>query len=196
MIDFLIFMVTMAITPGPNTIISMLNASEKGLRKGISLNLGMLCGITIISLLSYMLLSVLINIIPSVMLLLRLLAIIYLLYLSLHILKSNGINTNRTIGGFKTGLLMQIVNVKVLLLCVSAQTTYIITIDKSQGLKFILVLLIPICCFLCGIVWALAGTIISSFYKKHNKLMNIIFSSSLLLLAIRALFEFFNLLKY
>ncbi len=109
---------------------------------------------------------------------------------------SQGFNTNRSIGGFKTGLLMQIVNVKVLLLCVSAQSTYIITIDKSQGLKFILVLLIPICCFLCGIVWALAGTIISSFYKKHNKMMNIIFSSSLFLLAIRALFEFFNLLKY
>lgn len=196
MIEFLIFMITMAITPGPNTIISMLNASEKGLRKGISLNLGMLCGITLISILSYMLLSILINIIPFFTLVLQILAIIYLLYLSLHILKSNGINTNRSIGGFKTGLLMQIVNVKVLLLCVSAQSTYIITIDKSQGLKFILVLLIPICCFLCGIVWALAGTIISSFYKKHNKLMNIIFSSSLLLLAIRALFEFFNLLKY
>ena len=50
MIELLIYMLTMSITPGPNTILSMANAASVGLRKGIGLNIGMLCGISAVTL--------------------------------------------------------------------------------------------------------------------------------------------------
>ena len=63
MLEFFIYLVTVAITPGPNTISSMANAAEKGL-KGVTFNVGMLIGITFISTLSYLLISTLSKYIP------------------------------------------------------------------------------------------------------------------------------------
>ena len=48
MLDYLIYLIVMSITPGPNPILSMANAAEVGLRRGIRLNFGMLAGIAII----------------------------------------------------------------------------------------------------------------------------------------------------
>lgn len=86
-LEFFIYLVTVAITPGPNTISSMANAAEKGL-KGVTFNVGMLIGITFISTLSYLLISTLSKYIPILSLLLQILGIAYLVYLG-----------NRRVGG-------------------------------------------------------------------------------------------------
>ena len=60
---------------------------------------------------------------------------------------------------------------------------------KDMKEELLMVLMIPICCFLCGLVWAVAGGLISSFYRKHVTLMKAIFSSSLLLLALSGIID-------
>lgn len=179
MLELLIYMISMAITPGPNTIMAMANASEKGLRKGLYLNYGMLLGITIVDFLTYAVISFLVSLIPSIIIWLKALGIIYLLYLAIHILLSKNGNVSPGSGSFLTGMMMQFANVKVMLLCFSAQTMYIIG-NKNE---ILLLLLIPIVCFLCGILWAVAGSIISKIYKKRRLLINFFFSSSLMILA-------------
>lgn len=189
MIELLVFMITMAITPGPNTILSMANASEKGFLRGITLNWGMLVGITVIALTSYFLLSLLTGIIPSLMTVLRILAVIYLIYLAIHLIKSStGVSASGS-GGFIRGMVMQFLNVKVMLLCVSAESAYIIPMGLGMKEELLMVLMIPVCCFICGLVWAVAGGLISSFYRKHVTLMKTIFSSSLLLLALSGIID-------
>lgn len=178
-------MVAMAITPGPNTIMSMANASEKGLRRGIYLNYGMFVGILIVDILTYLIISLLIKIIPSLLLVFKSLGIIYLIYLAIHILLSKEGNITPGGGSFVTGVVMQFANVKVMLLCFSAQTMYII----NSEYELFLLLLIPIVCFLSGLVWAVAGSIISQFYKKRRVLMNVIFSSSLFILAMLNVYQ-------
>ena len=188
MIELLVYMITMAITPGPNTILSMANASEKGFLKGISLNFGMLAGITVIAILSYMMLSFLTGILPSLMTVLRILAVCYLIYLAFRLLKKTGHPDVHGSGGFITGMMMQFLNVKVMLLCVSAESAYIIPMGKGRPEEILMVLMIPLCCFFCGLVWALGGHMISSFYRKHEFLMKVIFSASLFLLAASGLY--------
>ncbi|MGN0907532.1 MAG: LysE family translocator [Bullifex sp.] len=192
MIELLIYMITMAITPGPNTILSMANASEKGFLKGIRLNFGMLAGITVIALLSYMLLSFLTGILPSLMTVLRILAVTYLMFLAVHMLKKPGQKDVSGSGGFLTGMMMQFLNVKVMLLCVSAESAYIIPMGKGRPEEILMVLMIPVCCFLCGLAWALGGHIISAFYGKHERLMKVIFSASLFLLAASGICSIIN----
>ena len=55
MLELIIYIITMAITPGPNTILSMANAAAVGLRKGIRLNIGMLIGITAVTAIAWLL---------------------------------------------------------------------------------------------------------------------------------------------
>lgn len=185
MLELLIYMISMAITPGPNTIMSMVNASEKGLRKGLFLNYGMFVGITIIDILTFVVISFLINLIPSIINALKCLGIVYLLYLAIHLLCSKEKIISSSSGNFLTGMMMQFANVKVMLLCFSAQSVYII----GKEHELFRLMLIPIVCFLSGLVWAVAGSFLSKLYKSKRNILNIIFSSSLFILAFLNIFE-------
>ena len=111
MFEFFVYLVTVAITPGPNTISSMANAAEKGL-KGVTFNLGMLLGITFISTLSFLLISILSKYIPLLSKLLQVLGVVYLVYLGVKILNRTGRVKEKT-GTIIDGMVMQIMNVKV-----------------------------------------------------------------------------------
>lgn len=51
-IEFFTYITVTAVTPGPNNILSLSNASHVGFRRALPLNFGMWVGFTIITLLS------------------------------------------------------------------------------------------------------------------------------------------------
>ena len=180
MAELIIYMVLMSITPGPNTIASFINASDKGLLKGFSLNAGMTAGISLIAMASYGLIHALGEKTPTSGAIFQLLGAIYLIYISYKLFKTGSISfENGKTGGFMTGFVMQLMNVKVLLLCITAISSFII----PRKLSFAPVLLIPAICLLSQIIWALCGTIISKIYAKHSRIFNFAFGLILLYLA-------------
>ena len=50
-VDFFLYCFVSLATPGPNTLMSLENGRRKGFRQGVRLNLGMLCGLIIVTLL-------------------------------------------------------------------------------------------------------------------------------------------------
>ena len=187
MLEFFIYLVTVAITPGPNTISSMANAAEKGL-KGVTFNVGMLIGIAFISTLSYLLISTLSKYIPILSLLLQILGIAYLVYLGIRMMKKRG-NAKHKTGTFIDGMVMQLMNVKVLMLCVTAISEYILPVAINSGEKWLRVYMIPLTCFLCGLLWAVAGATFKGIYEKRRKTFDYFFAFTLFILA------FINILK-
>ncbi len=185
MFDYFLYLITMSGTPGPNTILSLQNASEKGLKKGIYLNYGMLTGILLITTLSYTLISLLKDIIPRLTAVLQILSIIYILFLSWKMYRKNSLPEVSSSGSFREGFLLQLVNVKVMMLSVSAISSYIIPLEMSFLRGYLLSLFIPLVCFLTGLVWAITGEALKKIYLSHRKGANIIFSLSLLVLAVR-----------
>ena len=193
MIELIVYITTMAITPGPNTIASLANASSKGFIKGVSLNFGMLLGITILSTLSYLIISSIILYLPQIEPIMQILGAMYIIYLAIHLIRKRDVSFSfGKTGGFRAGVLMQLVNMKVMLLCLTAISTFILSMSKSWLEGYILSLLIPIICFLSGLVWALGGQILSRIYKEHIKVFNILFALSLLVLAIKSLYKVIN----
>lgn len=189
MFEFIVYLVTVAVTPGPNTISSMANAAEKGL-KGVTFNLGMLIGIIFISSFSYLLISILSKYIPLLSKLLQILGVIYLVYLGIKMLKKSG-NVKEKTGTFIEGMLMQIMNVKVMMLCVTAISEYILPLDISNQERWLRVFMIPLTCFVCGLVWAIAGSVLQRLYEKKRKMFNLFFSLTLFILAIINSFKIF-----
>ena len=189
MFEFFVYLVTVAITPGPNTISSMANAAEKGL-KGVTFNLGMLVGIAFIASASYLLISFLSKYIPALSLFLQISGIAYLVYLGIKMLKKTGAVKENT-GTFMDGMVMQIMNVKVMMLCVTAISEYILPLDIGNIDKWIRVFMIPITCFLCGLLWAIAGSALKGIYEKRRKIFNSIFALTLFILAIINSFKLF-----
>ena len=175
-------------TPGPNTILSLQNASEKGIRKGISLNYGMAAGILFITTVAYTLIRVFSSVIPSLSVILQVLSIVYILYLSWKMYRKSGIENSDggTDGSFRRGFMLQLVNVKVLMLAVSTISTYVLPYGYSTLKGLLISFSIPLMCFLTGLMWAVAGEALKNVYNAHRRGANIIFSLSLLLLALKS----------
>jgi len=184
MAEYLLYIFVTSVTPGPNCIISLSNASRKGFPKCLSLNLGMLTGIIIIDTCAFFLVSFLVSFIPTVKIILQILGIIYLLYLSWCLLKKGHVSIGDSEGGFKTGLLMQFANVKVLMLGVTSVSIYVLNMMKSPLHGFLLTMIVPFVCFISGLVWAIAGSILSGVYNKYTKAFNIGFAGILLIQAV------------
>ncbi len=184
-LNLMIYLITVSGTPGPNTILSLQNASEKGIKRGIVLNYGMLTGITVITLIAYFIIRLLSSFLSSINVVLQALSVVYILYLSYKIYRKGDIQEDEreSDGSFKRGFLLQIVNVKVLMLCVTAISTYTVGYGMWKGL--LVSLLIPLTCFLTGLIWGVAGEGLKNVYKEHRKLLNTIFALSLLLIALK-----------
>lgn len=192
MTAFIIYLITMSGTPGPNTILSLQNASEKGLRKGIALNWGMAAGILLITTVSYILITVLGTLIPRLTTVLQALSIIYILYLSWKMYRKNSLPDVSSSGTFREGFLLQLVNVKVMMLAVSGISSYVLPMGYSFLTGYLVSLLIPLVCFLTGLLWGIAGEALKKIYLAHRKGANIIFALSLLALALKNTVMFFQ----
>ena len=103
-------------------------------------------------------------------------------------LKKTTTDSNKT-GTFIDGLMMQLMNVKVLMLCVTAISEYILPVSISNTEKWIRVFMIPLTCFICGLVWAVAGSIMKGIYEKNRKYFNFAFALILFLLAVNNIFK-------
>lgn len=188
MINLLLYITAMAITPGPNTILSMANTAAVGLRKGVRLNIGMLIGITIVTAITFIAAEILYQAIPKAEKGMKLLAFIYLLFLAMKMLRKKNLDGKQKSASFTEGLLLQLVNVKVYLLALTAISAYIIPMASSLVDRALISTLIPTICFLSGLVWAIGGSLLKNLYEKHERFFSIAFALALLWCAIRILF--------
>lgn len=185
MVDYLLYLVVMAVTPGPNTILSMANAASVGLERGIRLNFGMLAGITIVTALAFTAVQFLYTFLPQAQRVMRLFAFAYLIYLALKNLMISMREEDAAGCGFIKGLVLQLVNVKVYLLAITAQSAYIMPMADTLAGRIALSALIPIVCFAAGLVWAIGGSLLKEAFSRHRKLFGLIFCLSLVWCAIR-----------
>ncbi len=185
MLDYLIYLTVMSITPGPNPILSMANAAEVGLRRGIRLNFGMLAGIAIITAIDFFIALFLYSYVPKAEPILRVITFIYLLYLAWKTYRKGDLTTDKKSATFLDGMLLQLVNAKVYMLALTCLVSYIFPLTGNSYKTVLLSTLIPIICFLTGLVWAVGGSLLSRLYARHRRTVCTILSLSLVLLAIR-----------
>ena len=180
----LTYLIIMAITPGPNTILSMANAASVGLRRGIWLNVGMLIGITVVTAVSYIASSFLYSFIPGAEFYLKIIGAVYLVYLAYRTYRKGAVDTEEKSAGFLEGLILQLVNVKVYLLALTAISSMIIP-EYGEPTAMLVSLLIPFTCFICGLVWAVGGSLLAGIYNRHRKAAGIILALLLIYTAVR-----------
>ena len=190
--EMTIYILAMAITPGPNCILSMVNAAQKGFPKCLSLNLGMSCGNLILDTVAYCLVAVLVKYMPVVQPVLQVLGIFYILYLAYCMFKRGEIKISQKSGDFKTGFLFQFMNVKVMLLAVTVVSAYVL----PAGLPFWKgYLTMPYLCLIalgCTVTWALGGAVLSKVYNRYRKSFNFLFGMTLIALAVSNSIKFIN----
>lgn len=179
---FLSYVVVVSFTPGPNNILSMVNASRDGFRKTIPFLLGIFTGFFTLLLLSSYFNLVLFNIMPKIKIFMSIVGASYMTYLAVKIMKSGKPDedgeepqekSSRKVNSFATGLAMQFVNPKGVLYCITVVANFIIPFYKSGAVLFLFSLFLAIVGFSSVCSWALFGSLFNRFISKYQRPFNL-----------------------
>jgi cysteine/O-acetylserine efflux protein len=173
---FLSYVIITTFTPGPNNIMAMSNASRYGFKKSIRFNAGVFFGFLIIMVLSSFLSITLYNIIPSIKPLMTFIGASYILWLAWKIYKSKPHleDENKATSSFTAGIMLQFVNVKVIIYCITIVSTFIAPYYNSVFALSMFSLFLASVSFMSTCSWAAFGAIFQKFLFKNQRIVNII----------------------
>lgn len=176
-IPFILYVLASVYTPGPNTILSMVNARQYGFKSSLPFYMGIFTGFTVVMFgCSYFNLF-LFTIMPKIEKFIRIVGAIYMLYLAYKVAFGRKKGTNAFGNGtnnYLSGLSMQFLNPKVIILGITVMGTFIIPYYKS-GIELILFsLLLSLVALSANLCWGLFGSLLQGFIKKYDKQFNLV----------------------
>lgn len=188
--NFLSYAIVTAVTPGPNNIMSMSNASRLGFRRSFPFNLGILIGFSIVMLLCTFFCRTLSALIPKIKMPMLIIGSVYMLWLAWQIFHSSSpVEEKRSLGGFRSGFALQFVNPKIYIYCIVSMEAYILPYYQNQPVVLtFFALLLAFMGFLSTLGWALFGSAFRLLFSKYARITNSIMA---LLLVYCALSLFF-----
>jgi threonine/homoserine/homoserine lactone efflux protein len=186
-IPFLLYVVATLFTPGPNTILSMVNARQYGFKNSFPFYMGVFSGfITVMIGCSYFNLF-LFNFMPKIEKLVSIFGTIYMLFLAYMIAfgrkKLRDVNNKKT-NTYLAGLTMQFLNPKVLIFGMTVMGTFVIPNYKSGFILILFSLFTALIGLTANLSWGLFGAMLQNFLAKYDKQFNIIMGLLLVYCAI------------
>lgn len=108
---------------------------------------------------------------------------LYMLYLAVKIAKSKSTsedNDHNEGYSFKSGLLLQFINLKIILYGITVISTFVMPYDVSYMTMFTISLLLTCIGFVAVMCWAIFGAMFQRFLNKYERSFNIIMALLLL----------------
>ena len=173
---FLSYVIITTFTPGPNNIMAMSNATRYGFKKSIRFNAGVFFGFLILMVLSSFLSVTLYSLIPSIKPVMTFIGASYILWLAWKIYKSkpHAEDESHATNTFTAGILLQFVNVKAIIYCITIVSTFIVPYYDSVFVLSIFSLFLASVSFLSTCSWAVFGSLFQKFLFKNERIVNII----------------------
>jgi len=187
MISFISYVFITTFTPGPNNIMSMLNAGKNGFKKGIKFNIGIFIGFAIVMALCSVFSTVLLTYLPAIEPIMVYVSAAYMIWLAYKTYKSDYNDTKeekQKIYGLKEGIILQFVNPKAIIYGITIASTFIVPyyhkpwqlLAFTGGLAFI--------AFVATCSWALFGSFFHQILKSKTKLLNTVMALVLVITAV------------
>lgn len=172
--SFLIYCMIATFTPGPTNIVIMSTVHNFGAKKAMKYTYGATIGVGLLLVISAMLNTMLITIIPKILIVMQIIGSIYMFYLAYQIYKTDTSNptVNQT-ATLMSGMLMQFLNPKVILFTMTVIPSFIMPYYKAIPAVTISIIAIMLIGFSAFTTWVLFGTIFKEFLQKHNKIVNV-----------------------
>ena len=84
---------------------------------------------------------------------------------------------------FFTGLLVQLTNVKIILFCMTALSSYVLPYSKGFFSLLLVGLFLPFTGPICNLAWLFAGVKLQTLFQKHKTVLNWVMAAALVLCA-------------
>jgi threonine/homoserine/homoserine lactone efflux protein len=171
--SFLIYCIVATFTPGPANIVILSSVQHSGAKKSMKYVYGATVAFGLLLILSTLLNRVLIEVIPNILIVMQVIGSLYMLYLAYKIFKMGAMedqpNPN---ANFRSGLLMQLVNPKVLIFTLTVIPSYVMPFYTSSLALTLFVIIITVIGFFAFTTWVVFGTIFRSVLLNHQKVLN------------------------
>ena len=188
---YLSYVVLNCITPGPNNMLSMSGAAQRGFSYSLRYICGVFIGFIIVCLLAGGFTALLYDVLPAIEPWLLALGAAYILYLAWLVWRSEpgegGAGDKSR--GVLSGIAMQFVNVKGLLFAVTAMGSYILPHWRGVLPVLLCSLLMAAVSFVSCCIWAACGAALVGAYKKHTRAVNAVMALALAWCAAKLLIE-------
>lgn len=198
--SFLWYCYLSAITPGPANLCSLSLALRRGRKDALCQWLGLSAGFFIVAMVSVFVAYFVGAVAGERVGFLAFVGAAYLAWLSVRMVRQSfvpeavggipadteSVPTQKPAGFlryFLTGMFVQLTNVKVMLLCLTALTSYVLPYNRSFGALFAVGLFLPLTGPVANLVWLFAGVGLQRFFARHTRAVAIVMAASLLLCA-------------
>ena len=182
---FIIYCIIVTSTPGPTNLIILSTVHNFGVKKGVEFAFGAWVAFIILLASSVTLNSIFAAALPKIILTMQLIGSGYILYLAYKIYKMDSSTcSTATYMSFRSGFLMQFINPKVIIFTMTVIPNFVMPYYTSYSTLLVFAVIIIMICFMALSTWILFGTLLKSFFQKHQKPANIVMSIFLVYSAI------------
>ena len=184
--SFLIYCLISAITPGPANLCSLSAAMHYGTRAALRQWRGLITGFFIDSMAAVVLNRLLGSVLGDYVRYLSWAGAAYILWLAWSMLRAAGADPEQETRqpSFRTGLLVNLTNGKVILYCITTLSMFVLPYTDSWawliGVGIFLVFTGPA----CNLVWIFAGSKLKLLFARHQKTADILMAIALALCAV------------
>ncbi len=183
---FLVYCAIVAVTPGPNTLMSLYLGTSGGSRFWRFLA-GSMAGLLVKCALCGLLNVLLSEKIPALVPYLKWLGALYMLYLAFGMVRSGlkpaGDDQRSGEGSFQSGILLQVLNVKSWVAALSIFSVYVIPFTTAVGAMLLAALAFTLFCALACLLWFGCGAAIQRLYRRFRLPVSIVLAATLVLCA-------------
>ncbi len=184
--SFLLFAYVGAITPGPANICSLSAALRYGKKAALVQWRGIFAGFACVSLASVVVTWLLGAALSEYVGFLSWIGAAYILWMAWHTLRSSGVSADSDPAkpSFRSGLLLQLTNVKVMICCLTAMTSYVLPYSRSFWHLLAVGLFMPFTGPIANLLWLFAGASLQKLFANHRRAVDIVMAVALALCAI------------
>ena len=184
---FLVYCAIMAITPGPNNLMSLYLGARGGIRGFLPFISGSISGLFVKCALCGLLNVLLAEKIPALVPYLKWLGALYMLYLAFTMVRS-GIkkeeDTSRSgEGTFRSGILLQVLNVKSWVAALSIFSVYVIPFTTAVSAILLAAFTFTFFCAVASFIWCGFGAAIQKLYRRYRLPVSIVLAITLVVCA-------------
>ena len=186
-LEFLLYVISTAYTPGPNNIACMSNAAQHGFKKGFRFNLGVFTGQIGVMFICAAFCRALSKLLPKVDVFMRIIAALYILWLAWKTFRSGTeIGERQTDARYRSGLLLCLLNPKYFFYAIVSMETYVLPYyGEVWWMIYLFAVILAVLGFISITLWSLFGSPLTKLFVSHGKLMNTIFALMLVYCAVR-----------
>ena len=177
LIPFLSYVFVASFTPGPNNILSMVNAKRYGFKNSFPFLLGVFTGFTILMIACSYFNLLLFNLMPKTERFVGIFGGAYMLYLAYKVAfatNKSAASASKQTNTFLTGVTMQFFNPKAILYGITVIATFITPYYKSSFTLILFSLFLGLIGFTSILCWALFGALFQNFLTRYNKQFNLV----------------------